>query len=252
MKKTLPLIKTFRTPFLGVILLLMSWSCAAQDKDRVLVFTKTDGFVHESIPAGKTAIIEAGKEAGFEVDTTSDTSRFHRENLKKYKVVVFLNTTGDVLDHGQQAAFEHYIKTGGGFVGIHSAADTEYDWPWYGKMVGGYFKSHPHIQQAVINVVDREHPSTQHLPEKWEREDEWYNYKELNRDVTVLANLDEQSYEGGENGDNHPIVWFHNFDGGRAFYTGGGHTSESFREPEFLQHVMQGIIWAGGMKLKKL
>ncbi|MFD2518328.1 ThuA domain-containing protein [Salinimicrobium flavum] len=234
-------------PLFGTVILLMSLGCGAQEKDRILVFTKTDGFVHESIPAGKVALMQAGREAGFEVDTTSDASEF-RDNLKKYEVVVFLNTTGNVLNERQQSAFEKFIQAGGGFVGIHSAADTEYDWPWYGKLVGGYFKSHPHIQEAVINVVDRDHISTAHLPKQWEREDEWYNYKELNPEVNFLATLNEESYEGGENGEHHPIAWFHHYDGGRAFYTGGGHTSISYEEPDFLKHVLNGILWAAGRK----
>jgi type 1 glutamine amidotransferase len=114
--------------------------------------------------------------------------------------------------------------------------------------VGGYFQSHPEIQTATIDVVDKDHPSTQHLPEKWERKDEWYNYKNLNPEVIVLATLDEESYEGGENGDHHPIAWYHKYDGGRAFYTGSGHTQESYKEPAFLEHIVQGIIWATGNK----
>ncbi len=229
-------------------LLVMFLSCNAQEKDRILIFTKTAGFVHESIPDGKAAIMKAGKERGIGVDTTSKASYFTNENLKKYKAVVFLNTTGDVLEEEQQRTFEEYMRGGGGFAGIHSAADTEYEWPWYGKLVGGYFKSHPHIQNAVVKVVNRDHPSTKHLPESWDRRDEWYNYKDLNPAVTVLAQLDEQSYEGGENGSHHPIAWYHFYDGGRAFYTGGGHTSESYREPDFFEHVMEGIIWAADLQ----
>lgn len=227
-------------------LMLTFLSCSSPKELRILVFTKTEGFYHKSIPAGKEALIKAGNEASFVVDTTSNAGFFQKKNLKRYDAVVFLNTTGNVLDEKQQEVFEEYIKTGGGFVGIHSAADTEYDWPWYGKLVGGYFKSHPHIQNAVINVVSSHHPSTEHLPKNWEREDEWYNYKNLNPNVNVLATLDESSYEGGENGAHHPIIWFHEYDGGRAFYTGGGHTTESYQNPAFLKHVMQGIIWATG------
>ncbi|NJY63033.1 ThuA domain-containing protein [Salinimicrobium sp. CDJ15-81-2] len=231
-------------PFLLVIFL----SCNEQKKDRILIFTKTAGFVHESIPDGKAAIMRAGQEMGIEVDTTSDASYFGKEKLENYKAVVFLNTTGDVLKKEQQNAFEDYIRSGGGFAGIHSAADTEYEWPWYGKLVGGYFKSHPHIQEAVVKVINTDHPSTKHLPKHWTRRDEWYNYKNLNPEVTVLAQLDEQTYEGGENGSHHPIAWHHSYEGGRAFYTGGGHTSESYIEPDFLQHVMKGIIWAGDLQ----
>jgi hypothetical protein len=163
--------------------------------------------------------------------------------LKNYKLVVFLSTTLDVLNDAQQKAFESYIKNGGAYLGIHAAADTEYDWPWYGKMVGGYFVSHPAQQKAKIDVVDKTHPSTAHLSDVWMHFDEWYNYKELNPDVHVLLNLDESSYEGGTNGKNHPIAWYHEFDGGRVFYTGLGHTETSYDEPEFRQHLLGGITW---------
>lgn len=164
--------KELITHLFGALVFLMSYSCYSQKKPQILVFTKTDGFVHESIPAGKEALIEAGKKAGFVVDTTSDAKFFQEKNLKQYSAVVFLNTTGNVLNTDQQAVFEKFIRAGNGYVGIHSAADTEYDWPWYGKLVGGYFQSHPEIQTARIEVVDKDHPSTQHLPEKWERKDE--------------------------------------------------------------------------------
>jgi type 1 glutamine amidotransferase len=244
----LPVKKALITPLFGALLFLMSYSCYSQEKLQILVFTKTEGFVHKSIPAGKDALMEAGRKAGIVVDTTSDASFFQKEKLKKYSAVVFLNTTGNVLDSDQQLAFEEFIRAGNGFVGIHSAADTEHNWPWYGKLVGGYFQSHPEIQTATIDVVDKDHPSAQHLPEKWERKDEWYNYKNLNPEVIVLATLDEESYEGGENGDHHPIAWYHKYDGGRAFYTGSGHTQESYKEPAFLEHIVQGIIWATGNK----
>ncbi|NJW53755.1 ThuA domain-containing protein [Salinimicrobium oceani] len=233
---------------LGAFVFLFSAEGVSQERNKLLVFTKTNGFVHESISAGKAALIEAGNAAGIEVDTTSDANYFRQEKLAEYKAVVFLNTTGDILNSEQQAAFENYIRAGGGFAGIHSAADTEYEWPWYGKMVGGYFQSHPHIQSAEISVVNRKHPATRHLPKKWEREDEWYNYKNINPQIEVLATLNESSYEGGENGAFHPIAWYQHYDGGRAFYTGGGHTSESYQQPDFLKHVIQGILWAGGIK----
>jgi cytochrome c len=216
---------------------------------RVLVFSRTKGYYHESIPSGIAAIQKLGAENGFGVDTTKDATKFTIDNLKKYQAIVFLSTTMDVLDSEQEKAMEGYIKTGGGFVGIHAAADTEYDWPWYNKLVGGYFKSHPNdpnVRKAVINVIDKNHPASENLPEKWERSDEWYNYKDINPDLKVLAKLDEKTYEGGENGDNHPIIWYHEYDGGRAFYTGGGHTNESFEDPVFLQHLLGGIKYATG------
>lgn len=220
----------------------------ADNSTSVLVFSKTKGFYHKSIPAGIAAIQKLGTENGFQVDTTKDAAKF-TESLKKYKAIIFLSTTGDVLNSSQQTAMENYIKGGGGFVGVHAAADTEYEWPWYNKLVGGYFKSHPNnpnVRKAVINVLNKDHMSTKSLPDKWERSDEWYNYKDINPALKVLAKLDEKSYEGGENGDNHPIIWYHEYDGGRAFYTGGGHTNESFDDSVFMQHVLGGIRYAMG------
>ena len=143
---------------------------------RVLVFSKTEGFRHSSIPTGIAAITQLGQEYGFIVEATENAALFNFENLQKFEVIIFLSTTGDVLSIEQQNAFEQYIHNGGGFVGIHAASDTEYDWPWYGKLVGAYFDSHPEIQTATIQVTDQNHISTKHLSKFWERTDEWYNY----------------------------------------------------------------------------
>ncbi|MGV8879234.1 MAG: ThuA domain-containing protein [Sphingobacteriaceae bacterium] len=213
---------------------------------KVLVFSKTKGFYHESIPAGIAAIQKLGAENGFLIDTTKNAAYFSDDSLKNYNVVVFLSTTGNVLDADQQVAFEKYIQAGGAFVGVHAAADTEYKWPWYNKLVGAYFASHPHQQKANVLVKDKNHVSTIFLPDTWSRFDEWYNYKDINPDIKVLATLDESSYEGGKNDGNHPIAWYHDYDGGRAFYTGGGHTDESYLEPLFLKHLLGGIQYAIG------
>ncbi|TDH25630.1 ThuA domain-containing protein [Segetibacter sp. 3557_3] len=214
----------------------------------VLVFSKTKGFRHESIPSGIAAIKKLGVENNFTVTATEDSSMFTPDTLKNYQAVIFLSTTGDVLNTGQEAAFMAYMRKGGAFVGVHAAADCEYNWEWYGKLVGAYFKSHPRQQMAKVRVVEGKHPSTKGLPLEWERYDEWYNYKNINPEVKVLMKLDETSYKGGENGDNHPIAWCHNYDGGRAFYTGLGHTNESFTEPKFLAHLLGGIEYALGRK----
>lgn len=213
---------------------------------RVLVFSKTAGFRHASIPQGIAALKALGEKHGFLVDATENAEVFTEDSLSKYSAVVFLNTTGDILNHYQQAFFERYIQAGGGFVGIHSATDTEYKWPWYNKLVGAYFASHPQIQEATLEVIDHGHPSTDSLPDLWQRTDEWYNFRSFYEGINVLINLDETSYEGGENGENHPMAWYHAFDGGRAFYTGSGHTPESYTELAFLNHVLGGIEYAIG------
>jgi glucose/arabinose dehydrogenase len=212
----------------------------------VLVFSKTAGFRHDSIPDGIKAIQELGAENHFGVEATEDAAAFTDANLKRFSAVVWLSTTGDVLDADQQAAFERYVKAGGGYVGVHAASDTEYDWPWYGELVGAYFKSHPSIQQADVKVEDRKHVSTKDLPETWPRTDEWYNYRDNPRSsVHVLASLDEKSYQPGADamGD-HPIAWCHENAGGRSWYTGGGHTKESYADPAFRAHLAGGIRYA--------
>ncbi len=215
---------------------------------RVLIFSRTTGYRHDSIPDGIAAIQELGAAHGFQVTATENPAYFRPDSLAQFAVVIFLNTSGDVLDTLQQEAFRAYIQNGGGFVGIHAASDTEYDWPWYGNLVGVYFKNHPPIQEAVVRVMDRTHPSTQELPEAWTRTDEWYNFRENPRakGVQVLAVLDEATYEGGEMGEDHPISWYHLYDGGRAWYTAMGHTKESYAEPLFRQHLLGGILWAAG------
>jgi cytochrome c len=222
---------------------------------RALVFTKTAGYRHDSIPSAITAVERLGAANGFAVDSTEDASSFTDANLSRYAVVVFLLTTGDVLDAGQEAAFTRYIEAGGGFVGVHSAADTEHDWPWYGSLVGAFFASHPAVQHATVDVVDRNTPSTVHLPVAWSRTDEWYTFSaDPSASATVLAKLDESTYAAGDGamGASHPIAWQQRFDGGRSWYTGGGHTSESYSEAMFVRHLLGGILWAAGYDLPRL
>lgn len=230
--------------FLSVVLV----ACLEKPREkRVLIFTKTAGYRHASIESGVIAINKMGRENGFKVFHTEDASQFKEDFLSLFSAVIFLNTTGDVLDATQQAAFERYIQAGGGFVGIHAAADTEYHWSWYGKLVGAYFKSHPATQEAATLVVDANHPSTRKLGnDPIVRTDEWYNYKQINPDLNILMQVDESSYEGGENGAEHPIAWYHEYDGGRAFYTGWGHTPESYSEKVVLQHLLGAIKYAIG------
>lgn len=227
------------------ILTIFNFSIA-QDFD-VLVFSKTEGFRHSSIESGQSAIQELGDENNFTVTLSENADDFTLENLAQYEAIVFLSTTGNILNTTQQEAFETYISQGGGYVGIHAASDTEYEWEWYGGLVGAYFESHPSIQEATIEVADRIHPSTSFLGDYWERRDEWYDYRENPRgDVHVLATLDESTYGGGGMGHDHPIAWCHEYEGGRSWYTGGGHTEESYSETAFLQHILGGIQYAAG------
>ncbi|MCK5443280.1 MAG: ThuA domain-containing protein [Maribacter sp.] len=218
----------------------------ATDLDKILVFTKTNGYRHKSIEKGVATLKELGATYNFDITQTEDSLAFNSANLSNYKLVVFLSTTMDVLGKAQEKAFKSYINKGGSFMGIHAATDTEYEWPWYGELVGAYFLSHPKQQEAKIDVVDNKHSSTAHLNDTWMHFDEWYNYKNINPNIKVLMKLDESSYEGGKNGDDHPIAWYHEFDGGRAFYTGLGHTNESYDDPDFRKHLIGGIGYCLG------
>ena len=230
-------------------LLLAFVAAAAAERPRILVFSKTSGYRHGSIPFGHAALDKLGAEQGFTADHTENSAAFTEANLARYRAVVFLNTTGNVLNPAQQNAFERYIQAGGGFVGIHAAADTEYAWPWYDQLMGAHFASHPNlpnVRSANVRITNIRAAATAGLPEVWARTDEWYNYRAFYPGLQVLAELDEESYEGGMNGASHPIMWQHEFDGGRAFYTGGGHTDGSFTEPLFVQHLWGGLQFAMG------
>lgn len=238
--------KSFRIAIVILINFFTISGCYAQEKE-VLVFYKTEGFWHNSIPAGTKALEDLGEENGFAVEGTDDAGIFNEDDIKRFNLVIFLNTTGNILNEKQQQVFEDYINSGGNFFGIHAAADTEYDWEWYGKLVGAYFKSHPKIQEAVIIVEKPQHPAIAHYPERFKRKDEWYNYKNINPEINVLLRLDESSYQGGENGQFHPLTWYRNLEGGgKMIYTGGGHTIESYTEPSFLDHLRRCIFFALG------
>jgi cytochrome c len=233
-----------------VLLVVFAFSCREKKGDtKVLVFSKTAGFRHESIATGIQAIRRLGEQKHFSVDTTENADRFNEENLKQYSAVIFLNTTGDVLNQEQQNDFERFIQAGGGFVGIHSATDTEYNWPWYGKLVGAYFKNHPNnpnVRDAEFFVTDKNHSSTDSLPERFKKTDEFYNFRDINPGITVLVKIDEGTYQGGENNNDHPMSWYHEYDGGRAFYTAMGHTNETYSEDNFLRHLWGGIQYVLG------
>ena len=247
MTKRLPIRELFVA---GLLLAPLGDSLAQQSAEsRVLVFSKTAGYRHSSIEVGVAAIRKLGGEAGFAVDATEDAAAFSDKNIKRYRAVVFLSTTGDVLNPTQESVFERYIQAGGGYVGIHSATDTEYEWPWYGHLAGAYFTSHPgnpNVRKGTFRVLDPSHVSTAGLPSRWEREDEFYNFKSIDPSIHVLVDIDEKSYEGGTNGDRHPMSWYHDYSGGRAWYTNMGHTEATFAEPLFLRHLLGGLRYAMG------
>jgi type 1 glutamine amidotransferase len=220
---------------------------------RILVFSRTAGYRHESIPAGLTALADLGDANNFAVTATEEVGCFTRDGLRPYAAVVFLNPSGEVFADEHRRAFEEYIRGGGGFVGVHCAANTETTWPFYGDLVGARFTDHPPIQPATLRVDDRGHPATAHLVEAWPRTDEWYNFDHQPRGTArVLLSVDESEYEGGTMGNQHPIAWCYEprrdardeqQRSGRAFYTALGHTVECYAEPAIRAHLLGAISW---------
>jgi type 1 glutamine amidotransferase len=244
-------IDTGRRRFLATLALLgvPMHDVHAQANPGLLVFTRTAGYRHDSIPDGVDAIRALGVAHGVAVDQSEDLSGIEDGNLARYAALVLLSTTGNFLEPPQQAALQRYVQRGGGVVGIHGASDADYGWPWYGGLIGAFFDSHPDIQMASVNVEEAGDLATAGLPEPWVRTDEWYNFRTNPRDagVQVLLTLDESSYSGGSMGADHPIAWYHAYDGGRAWYTAGGHTSESFADPLFRAHLWGGIAYAANL-----
>jgi len=249
------MIKQYRLLLLSLLGLFAAGAASAeQEQFSVLLFTKTACWHHESINEGVEAIRKLGQLHDFNVFWTEDANRvFKDEELKKYKVVIFLSTTGDILNDEQQAAFERYIKAGGGFVGIHAAADTEYGWPWYNKMVGHMFHIHPLVQTATIKVEDPNFPGMDRFPKRFLWTDEWYEFDAARSKLHYLLSVDEKTYkpyakwdtkEGKGMGSFHPLAWYQEYDGGRAFYTALGHLPAAYSDASFLHHIYGGIYWA--------
>lgn len=240
----------------AVFILIMFWAVTGceqvteVDKSvRILVFSSTRNFRHDSIEAGKSALNDICASNQWKADFTDDSEKFTEFNLKRYDAVIFLNTTGDVLNETQQNAFQYYIRSGGAYIGIHAAADTEYDWPWYNLLCGAYFDSHPAIQEATYYVEDKNHPATTLLVDTFQRTEEIYNFKSYDwNDLKILITVDESSYSGGNMGTYHPVCWYHEFEGGRAFYTAWGHSVDSWSEIVFEQHLTGAIKWACGIE----
>lgn len=207
------LLGLFFTAFLGCSL------CAVDEPFKVLVFTKTEGFHHPSIVDGVRAIKEIGRKNGFEAEDSDDAGMFTADKLKPFAVVVSLSTTGNVFNDEQKQAFVTWFQDHHGWVGIHAAADCEFDWEWYHGLVGAFYKNHPGSQSAKLIVSDRTFPATSKLPAVWTHGDEWFNFRSPPSDVHVVMKLDESSYTGGEMNGDHPIAWWHHYHGGRAFYS---------------------------------
>ena len=217
-------------------------NCSGNNSYSVLVITETKGWIHDSIESGLKLIQNIGNKNNFNVYHSDNSSVITYKNLKEIKTIIFLNTTEEILTDVEQKVMESFIKSGKGFVGVHAAADTEYNWQWYGKLVGAYYRNHPEVMNGKILTIN--HKITNHLDSEWEIEDEWYNFDYVNYDINILLNLDEDSYIGGEHPDYHPITWYHEYDGGRSFYTGLGHTKEVYEDERFIKLLEKGILYA--------
>ncbi len=234
---------------------LLCLPAAQAEQFNVLVFSKTAGWHHDAIPAGVAAIQQLGKLHDFGVMWTEDPARvMNDKELAKYKAVVFLLTTGDVLNDEQQAVFERYIRAGGGFVGVHSASDTEYDWPFYTRMVGHMFHIHPAIQTATMTVEERNFPGMDRFARRFLATEEWYEFgAPTSARLHYLLSVDESTYKpqadwgarkGKGMGKFHPMSWYQDYEGGRAFYTALGHLPATYGDPAFMHHLYGGIYWA--------
>lgn len=243
-----------KTIFIFLVTLFICATVFSQDEKQlnVLVFSKTVGYRHASISSGLKIVYDLSKEENWLITATENSSLITDEFLANFDVAVFLNPTQDVFDEKQQKAFEQFIANSKGFVGVHAAADCEYDWPRYGQLNGAYFRTHPPAQEATIIIEDTSHPAMKPFEgmKTYTTFDEWYSFKENPRDkVNVLARLDESTIKESKDdkwkmGD-HPLIWWQDLDGSRSFYTVFGHTHEAFQNKLVIEHIKAAINWAG-------
>ncbi len=231
-----------------VVIGVTFFSCGQEQASRrVLVFSKTEGYRHtDAINAGYEVIFKTAKEKGMLIDSTEDAAAFNEENLKKYQAVIFLDVSGALFNSEQRTAFKRFIQAGGGFLATHASVDAERDWPWYNRLIGAYFYSHDAVQPATYKVVDKNFPATQFLPDTFSHTDEHYNFMKVDSSIKVLVKLDETTFKGGNMGDFHPIVWYHEFDGGRSYYTGLGHTKETWSDSLYIEQFWAALEWVKG------
>lgn len=210
----------------------------------ILVFTKTTGFRHDSIPAGVAAVERIAAELGYETEHTEDAAIYNPLDLARFSAVVWLSPSGDILGELERAALADFVTGGGGWCGIHAASTAERSWPFFREMVGARFIGHPPgCTPGEIDVVDTGHPSTAHLPKRWSWTDEWYSFDERPKDVEVLLEADEDTYEAGDlaMGDPHPIAWHRRLEAGQCFYTALGHDASAYGDEVFLAHLRGGL-----------
>ncbi|MGB3799740.1 MAG: ThuA domain-containing protein [Lewinella sp.] len=252
------------TPLLLVLCAFLLSTALTAQQFRALLITETAGWHHPSITAGIPALQAIAKRHQFAIDRQQDALPISDASLEKYDVIIMLSTTGDVFNDEEQAAIERFIQSGKGWVGVHAASDTEYDWPWYTKLVGHMFNVHPQNQTAMLQVRDASFPGLERWPERMLWTDEWYDFSDATvDDLNYVLTVDESTYDATADwgarktdgmGEMHPISWYHDYDGGRAFYTALGHIDETFEDAFFLEHLYGGIYWAAtgrGLPSKK-
>lgn len=210
---------------------------------KVLLFTKAEGFYHQSTVSGLEFFRNNAAKWGIELVDTNVSNAFTATHLDQYQIIVLLNNTGRLFTTEEKAALQSFVRKGGSVLGIHAAADAEYDWPWYKQMLGGQFKDHPAIQEARCLVALPSHPSVKGIPKVWVRTDEWYNFNDLASNNQVVLTVDESSYSGGSHGAHHPVSWFREFEGAKIFYTSLGHSKESYEDTLLMQHISGAMEW---------
>lgn len=207
----------------------------------IILFTKTAAWVHDSLAEGIELVQSAARDHGVTVVESADASVFESADLDGAAAVVFMNTSGILMDDRQRSRLQAYVRGGGGFAGVHNPGDAEQDWPPFRDIVGARFVFHPPVQAAVLDVVDRDHPSTSFLPERWQVEDEWYAWDALPTGRVLLA-VDESTYDPGEvRMGYHPICWTDTYGAGTTWFTALGHPKAIYADPLFRRHVWGGI-----------
>ncbi len=242
-------------PFLAAALLLFSLNLLGAEP-RVLVYQKNGkGFAHDNLAASAVAIQELGKQNGFSVDVSTNPAVFADETLKNYRALIFANSNNEAFDNeNQRAAFQRFIRNGGGFMGIHSSTGSERQWTYFQEMQGAKFFRHSPLQKFTVNVIETNHPSTAHLTNIWPWEDECYFFTNVNPGIKVLLVADTASLKdpklttaaGQKSNGAFPLAWCHEFDGGRVFYTSLGHKIGYYSDPLFRTHLLGGIQWVLG------
>jgi len=246
---------TFKIVFISFFLFFVLNAGAQQQKQfKALVVSSTRGWHHESLHYGFIALQQLGTKHSFEVTLWEDPNGFTDKYVEQFQVIVFLNTSGDIFDSAQQRVMERFIRSGKGYVGIHSASDTEYDWEWYTRLVGRMFTIHPVVQTAKLKLLDASFPGLDGFANGKLWTDEWYEFgPEKTKGLNYILGVDESTYDtkvqwgekkGVGMGAIHPLAWYHQFDGGRSFYTALGHLPTNFSQHAFLDHLYAGIRWA--------